>query len=100
MGNKFFISKKLRRKIEKDIAKRTYIETEIDNDLDAFDEEIDDETVLSIFKYIEKHGNKKQKKSLVDIKNRYENSALLIDDTLKLADWYDKMCDFHNNKDE
>lgn len=99
MGNKFFISNKLRRKIEKDLAKRTSIEKDIDEDLEAFDNEIDDETVLSIFKYIEEHGNKKQKQSLVDIKNRYENSSLIIDDALKLDDWYDKMCDFYNNKD-
>lgn len=100
MGNKFFISNKLRRKIEKDLKKRKAIEDSIDEDLDAFNNEIDDETVLSTFKYIEEHGNKKQKENLVAISERYKNSALIIEDTLNIADWYDKMCDFHNNKDD
>lgn len=99
MGNRFFINKKLKRKIEKDLKKRCSIEEEINKDLEDFNEEIDDETVFSVFKYIEDHGNKKQKKCLIEIKSRYEKSTLIIDDTLKLSDWYDKMCDFYNNND-
>ena len=100
MGNQFFISKKLKIKIEKDIRKRNAIEDRIDKDLELFKEEIDDDTVLSIFKYIEEHGNKNQRKILADIMKRFDDSELLIEDTLKLVDWYDKMCDFYNNKDE
>jgi hypothetical protein len=99
MRNKFFIDKKLVKKIEKDLKKRCSIEEDLNKDLELFNEEIDDKTVLSIFKYIEDYGNKKQKGYLVEIQSRYENSTLLIDDTLKLADWYDKMCNFYNNID-
>ena len=97
MGSKFFVSNKLRRKIEKDIKKRKAIEMNIDEDLNAFNNEIDDDTVLSTFKYIEEHGNKKQKLILKEIEERYNKSNLLIEDTLNLIDWYDKMCDFYNS---
>ena len=100
MGNNFFIRNKLRKKIEKDLKKRKIIEESINEDLKAFNEEIDDETVLSTFKYIEEHGNKNQKKNLTSISKRYDNSALIIEDTLNIIDWYDKMCDYYNNTDE
>lgn len=99
MGSKFFISRKLKVKIEKDLKKRSSIEESIEKDLAEFNDKIDNETVLSVFKYIEDHGNKKQKESLIEIKNRYDGTILVIEDTLKLVDWYDKMCDFYNNKD-
>lgn len=97
MRSSFFISGKLRRKIEKDIKKRKKVEEKIDDDLNAFNNEIDDATVLSTFKYIEEHGNKKQKQLLKEIEVRYNNSNLLIEDTLNLVDWYDKMCDYYSN---
>lgn len=100
MGNKFFISKRLMKKIEKDLKKRNSIEEDISQDMNDFNEEIDDETVISVFKYIEGYGNKKQRESLIEIRNRYNNSTLIIDDTLKLVDWYEKMCDFYNDNDE
>lgn len=97
MRSKFFISNKLRRKIEKDIKKRKKIEDSIKYDLKQFNDEIDDQTVLSTFKYIEEHGNKNQNKVLKKIEERYNKSKLKIEDTLNLMDWYDKMCDFYNN---
>lgn len=113
MGSKFFISKKLNRQLVKDLKKRTLIEEKIatlqkelskqkkkiDTDLNKFYEEVDDKTVISSFEYIEKHGTKKQKETLVEIESRYKNSSLLIEDTLNLIDWYEKMCDFRNNND-
>lgn len=95
MRSKFFVSSKLKRKIEKDIKKRNDIEEQINNDLNEFNEQIDDETVLSTFSYIEEHGNKKQKEVLREIEERFNNSNLLIEDTLKLIDWYEKMCEYN-----
>lgn len=96
MKSTFFVKANLRKKIEKDIKKRNKIEEMINDDLDEFNEQIDDETVLSIFSYIEIHGNIKQKSVLIDIKDRYKNSKLMIEDTLKLIDWYEKMCEYNN----
>lgn len=95
MGSTFFVKSNLKRKIEKDIKKRNQIEEQINQDLEEFNDQIDDETVLSTFSFIETHGNKKQKEILKEIENRYNNSKLLIEDTLKLIDWYEKMCE-HN----
>ena len=93
MKSTFFVKASLRKKIEKDIKKRNKIEETINEDLEEFNEQIDDETVLSIFSYIEKHGNQNQKNILKDI---FENSKLIIEDTLKLVDWYEKMCEYNN----
>lgn len=98
MGSKFFVSKRLKKEIEKDIKKRKMIEDKINDDLEKFNDEIDDETVLNTFKYIEEHGNKKQKEILKNIEERYKNSNLLIEDTLNLIDWYEKMCEYNNLK--
>ncbi len=98
MGSKFFVSKSLKREIEKDIKKRKQIEDKINNDLDKFNKEIDDETVFNTFKYIEEHGNQKQKEILKDIEERYKNLDLLIEDTLNLIDWYEKMCEYNKFK--
>lgn len=113
MGSTFFISKKLKNELEKDLKKRNYIEDTIDSlhdqlnkqndkikkDMNKFYDEIDDITVLSTFEYIEQHGTKKQKEALEQIEERYQNSCLLIEDTLNLIDWYEKMCEFYKNND-
>lgn len=98
MNSQFLVAKKLIQKIEKDIKKRKNIEDQINDDLSKFNEEIDDKTVLSIFEYIENHGNKNQKKALDGIRKRYDKSDLQIEDTLKIVDWYEKMCEYYNNK--
>ena len=69
------------------------------SDLDKFYDEIDDSTVLSTFNYIEEYGTKKQKEILVEIEDRYKKTSLLIEDTINLIDWYEKMCDFYKNND-
>lgn len=97
MKSQFFVDKKLVRKIEKDIKKRNDIENQISDDLGAFNDQIDDKTVLATFKYIEEHGNKNQKKALDGIRKRYDNSKLQIEDTLKIVDWYEKMCEYYIN---
>lgn len=96
MKSTFFVKASLVKKIEKDIKKRNKIEETINEDLEDFNEQIDDTTVLSIFTYIETHGNQKQKNILKDIKERFGNSKLMIEDTLKLIDWYEKMCEYNN----
>lgn len=112
MSNKFFMRKNLRKNIENDIRKRTLIEHqisrlqfELDNeiannikkDIEKFYNEIDDITITSAFEYIEKHGNLKQQNSMKELKARYENSNLQIEDTLNLMDWYEEMLDYYNN---
>lgn len=97
MKSKFFVDRKLINKIEKDIKKRNDIEKQISNDLGDFNEQVDENTVLKTFEYIENHGNKNQKNALNGIRKRYERSKLQIDDTLKIVDWYEKMCEFYNN---
>lgn len=113
MSSKFFINKKLLKNIEKDIKKRNKIEDEIErkkekladinkgihSDIEQFYDEVDDSTVFSTFKHIEEHGTLKQKETLKEIEQRYKKSALVIEDTLNLVDWYEKMCDFNNNRD-
>lgn len=112
MGSSFFIDKKLKKNIEKDIKKRTDIEEKIaklqnqldvvqkrtKEHLDEFYEQIDDSTVLSTLEYYKKNGNKKKKELVEEIEERFNNSNLLIEDTLNLIDWYEQMCDFLNNK--
>lgn len=68
MSSRFFISRRLKKEIENDLKKRSMIEEKINKDMEAFKDEIDDETVISIFEFIEKYGNKKQKESLSEIK--------------------------------
>lgn len=70
MSSRFFISRRLKKEIENDLKKRSMIEEKINKDMEAFKDEIDDETVISIFEFIEKYGNKKQKESLSEIKTR------------------------------
>lgn len=115
MKNNFFISKGLRKDLERDMKKRDDIEEaikglqkelnekvkpKISKDLEKFLEEIDDTTVLATFKYIEEHGNKKQKDSLSKLKNRYDNKTIIIEDTLNLLDWYEEMIYYYNNSIE
>lgn len=97
MKSKFFVDGKLIRKIEKDLKKRIRIEDSINKDLEKFYDQIDEETVLLTFKYIGEHGSKKQKKLFKEIRKRYDNSELLIEDTLCLVDCYEKMCHFNND---
>lgn len=111
MGSKLFVDKKLRKKIQKDIKKRNDIETKIEElkkelhavdadistDLDEFSLQVDDTTVLSILAHYE-NSNKKKKQVVREIEKRYKDDSLLIEDTLNLIDWYEKMCDDYNNK--
>lgn len=111
MGSNLFISKKLQKNIEKDVTKRNKIENKIKilqaqldgeiaekikDDLDNFYDEIDEKTILSTFKYVEESGTIKQKEILQDLKERFQKSKLLIEDTLNLRDWYEEMMDHHN----
>lgn len=112
MASNFFIDKKLRKKIEKDLKKRNNIEekinklqeelkvteADIDNDLSEFYEQTDAATVISTIEHCEDNGGKKKKGVAKEIKNRYTDENLLIEDTLILTDWYEKMCKDYNNK--
>ena len=62
MSSRFFISRRLKKEIENDLKKRSMIEEKINKDMEAFKDEIDDETVISIFEFIEKYGNKNRRK--------------------------------------
>lgn len=112
MGSKHFVDNKLRKKLQKDMKKRSAIENkinalqeqlkdvdnEINYDLEDFYMQVDDETVISVLQHYEKHGGKKKKQVVKEIEERYSNEDLLIEDTLNLIDWYEKMCDYYNNK--
>lgn len=115
MKNNFFISKGLRKDLERDMKKRDDIEEaikglqrelnekvkpKISKDLEKFLEEIDDTTVSATFKYIEEHGNKKQQDSMLKLRDRYDNKMIIIEDTLNLMDWYEEMIDYYNNSIE
>lgn len=115
MKNNFFISKGLRKDLERDMKKRDDIEEaikglqrelnekvkpKISKDLEKFLEEIDDTTVSATFTYIEKHGNKKQQDSMLKLRDRYDNKMIIIEDTLNLMDWYEEMIDYYNNSIE
>lgn len=96
--SKFFISKKLRKNIEKDVKQKIDLEKRINSELDSFYIESDDETVLATLNYIEKNGSKKSKEIVRDISKRYQEKDLLIEDILNLIDWYEKMCDNINDE--
>lgn len=111
MGSNFFIDKKLKKKIERDIKKRKDIEDKIDklqeelkavkesisDDLDDFYSQVDQETVLATIKYCEENCSADKKKKVVkEIEQRYISTNLLIEDTLSLTDWYEKMCKDYN----
>lgn len=111
MSGNLFLSKKIIKTLEKDLKKRKEIEQskadiddKIEKDMAVFYNELDTETMYKVFNHIEEHGNKKQKEALEEIKDRYnkktsEGGGLLIEDTLKLTDWYDIMCNYHENDD-
>lgn len=112
MSSRFFIDKKLKKKIEKDIKKRNDIEEQINklqkqledhekelsDDLDNFYNQVDSSTVLSTLKHYEEHSNSKQKDFVKEIELRFNENRLLIQDALTLTDWYEKMCDYYNKK--
>lgn len=109
MGSDFFIDRKLKKQIEKDIKKRNVIEerinklkeelenvnSDIEDDLEEFYRQTDNSTVLSTLKYYEENGSKKKQNLVKELRENYQNSNLLIEDTLTLTDWYEKMCDEH-----
>ena len=113
MASQFFIDKSFRKTLEKDIKKRAYIEEKIeqykkqleehnqviDEHMEKFYQKIDPDTVISTLQYYENRAITDKKKNLVkEINDRFKNSNLLIDDTLHLIDWYEQMCDDHNNE--
>lgn len=111
MASRFFIDRRLKKKIQKDIKKRTDIEDkikklneeliknekEISNDLDDFYNQTDDPTVLSTIKHYEEHSDQKKKDLVKEIRSRYNDKNLCIEDTLTLTDWYEKMCEYRNS---
>lgn len=111
MSSSFFIRKKLRKKIEKDIKKRSDIEDEINllqeklkdcnndiaDDISEFYQEVDETTVISTLEFYEKNSVKRRAVAS-QIKERYAEEKLLIEDTLNLVDWYEKMHDEYNDK--
>lgn len=110
MSSSFFISKKLKKKIQKDIVKRQKIEDEISNlqesldkhqgnitnDLEEFYQQVDTVTVISTLEYVQAN-NPNKKEVATQIKKNFYNNSLAIDDTITLIDWYEKMIDDHNN---
>lgn len=42
-------------------------------------------------------NNPNKKEIATQIKNNFKNNSLVIEDTLTLLDWYEKMIDDHNN---
>lgn len=114
MASNFFIDKKLKKTIEKDIKKRDEIENKIhelqedlkkvkakiEDDLENFYIQSDDRnTVLSTLKYYEERAKNEKKKNLAkEIEDRYINNNLIIEDTLNLLDWYELMCKDYNDK--
>lgn len=107
----FFIKRKLKKKIQKDIKKRDTIEeqinrlqnelkgcnNDIDDDILEFYQEVDKTTVISTLEFYEKNSPKR-KEVACQIKKRFTEEKLLIEDTLNLVDWYEKMHDDYNDK--
>ena len=96
MSSSFFIKKKLKKKIQKDIKKRETIEEQINrlqNELNGCNNDIDDD----ILEFYEKNSPKR-KEVACQIKKRFTEEKLLIEDTLNLVDWYEKMHDDYNDK--
>lgn len=112
MASRFFINRRLKKKIQKDIKKRTDIEDkikmlneelienekDISNDLDDFYHQTDEPTVLSTIKHYEEHSQQKKKDLVKEIREKYNAKNLSIEDTLTLTDWYEKMCEYHNSE--
>lgn len=112
MVSNFFINRRFKRKIEKDIKKRKDIEDkinelqqqlekankEIEVDLEIFYEEVDNKTAVSTIEYYAKKGGKKKQEVAKEIKKRFDDNTLLIEDTLNLIDWYEQMCKDYNDK--
>ena len=112
MSNSFFIDKKLKRELEKDLKKRNSIEEKIkklqedlqilnkkiDNDVETFYEQVDDSTIYSIIDHYNNKSGKNKQKLVQEIEQRYIDKNLIIEDTLSLTDWYENMCDSHNDK--
>ena len=105
------LKKKLKKKIQKDIKKRETIEeqinrlqnelngcnNDIDDDILEFYQEVDKTTVISTLEFYEKNSPKR-KEVACQIKKRFTEEKLLIEDTLNLVDWYEKMHDDYNDK--
>lgn len=112
MRSQLFVNRKLRKKIEKDIKKRQVIEDkinklqqrkeentqEIEEDLTAFYEQVDADTVVSTLQYYGGQKTRKRTTVVEEIQKRYSDENLLIEDTLTLIDWYEEMCDYYNDK--
>ncbi len=99
MRSKFFITPKLKKEIERDIHKRTKINEKLEKELEEFYYQTDPETIESTLKFIKEIGNDKQHEILKEIEQRFKNKALIIEDTLSLTDWYEKMCKYHTDND-
>lgn len=111
MSSSFFIKRKLKKKIQKDIKKRVTIEEkinrlqeklngcndDIDDDILEFYHEVDKTTVISTLEFYE-NNSPKSKTVACQIKKRFSEEKLLIEDTLNLVDWYEKMHDDYNDK--
>ena len=112
MVSNFFIDRRFKRKIEKDIKKRNDIEDKINElqqqlkkakddievDLEIFYEEVDNKTAVSTIEYYAKKGGKKKQEIAKEIRKRFDDNTLLIEDTLNLIDWYEQMCKDYNDK--
>lgn len=90
MAGKSFINEALKENLIQDMEKRTSLEKEIANHIDDFMDSISSATIYSLINLILKNGHPQQKRHMREIQDRYENSGLLLDDTLYLLDIFEK----------
>ena len=90
MTEKTLMDPEIKKSLVQDLEKRTKLEAEINEHIDDFMNHVSSATIYSIINLILNQGHPQQKKHMTQVKERYENEGLLLDDTLFLLDMFEK----------
>lgn len=90
MRKKGLLDETLKQDLIQDMQKRTLLESTINQHVDEFMGQVSSATIYSIMDLVIKEGHPQQKKHMTEVRNRYENAELILDDTLFLLDMFEK----------
>ena len=93
MSKDCFLDSNLKDDLLQDIEKRTKLDLQIAEHIDRFMNCVSPATIYSIMDLILNDGHPQQKRHMKEVKERYENAELLLDDTVYLLDMYEKKHD-------
>lgn len=93
MGNKTFLDKGLKDELVQDMEKKTKLDDEIEKHIEKALNSVSQATLYSIMDLVIKKGHPQQRRHMMQVKERYENDGVLLEDLLYLLDVYEMKYD-------